>query len=308
MSTPAAVAAPGTLVTPPAVLVRRVRGADARAWADRVGAWLGLDGVGTLADTFPQVYHDEARAEVLAACAAGEVVAQVAWRRVLLHTAAGPARAFLIGSVATAPAWRGRGLASRLLREVVAIAQAERGDLCLLWSGQHAFYARLGFVPAGRLYEVELRPGSAAPEVPGLRAARPADLAAIRELHRARPLRVERSLADLALACTAAPMQIVCLERAGTVAAYACLGKGADFPGWWHEVGGTDRDVHALLLGATAALGLACAGVLVPPYRPDLLAALRAQGAPVHPAPGALRLALSERGASEFFVDGLDSV
>lgn len=50
-----------------------------------------------------------------------------------------------IANVATLPEYRGRGLASQLLRDLHAIMDAEDFAFGLLFTGIHAFYARLGW-------------------------------------------------------------------------------------------------------------------------------------------------------------------
>ena len=101
-------------------------------------------------------------------------------------------------------------------------------------------------------------------------------------------------------------MTTLVLERAGRVVAYACLGKGADFDGWWHELGGDDERVAALLLGATARM--ADTMVLVPPYRQELLRWLGSAVQLVNDGISALCLPLTDAGFAPVFVDGLDSI
>ena len=98
------------------------------------------------------------------------------------------------------------------------------------------------------------------------------------------------------------------MERDGTVAAYACLGKGADFPNWWHEMGGSDADVAILLTGAMEMLCQNRAMVLVPPYRPALKSLLGDRVVSASTGVGALRLSFTADGEHDFFIDGLDSI
>jgi predicted N-acetyltransferase YhbS len=283
--------------------VRRVTAAESAQVATCVGAWLEIDA--PLAHTYPQVFGPGARARCFGTFCAGELVSHAAldtvrWRHGGAELALG-----LVGSVATAPAHRGGGFASELLRHVARLARAEQLDALVLWSDQWFFYERLGFLPVGRQLEA-LVCGPAGADATGIRAATPADRDAILRLHDAKPTAVARDAAALALLLSAQPMTTLVLERAGSVVAYACLQKGADFAGWWHELGGSDEDVAALLLGATARTRATM--VLVPPYRHGLLARLGDAVQLVNDGISALCLPLTDAGIAPVFVDGLDSI
>jgi GNAT superfamily N-acetyltransferase len=272
-----------------------------------VRQWSGYPDPDFLAGAYPHVFGPEADAELIGAFEDDRLVAHAALRRVVLVTSAGDQEATLVGTVITSPGDRGRGIGTELLARVVDRAEAEGRDALYLWSDQWAFYARLGFVPAGGQDELELRPRPGIVAA-GLRPARACDVPEILALHRDKPLRVERSLHDQALMLSTRGLSTMVLEREGRVAAYACNGKGIDFPGWWHEVGGSDADVARLVLGAMVVLGQASATLLVPPYRPRLRESLRPFAAAGHAGVGALRRALTPLGRGEFFVDGLDSI
>jgi GNAT superfamily N-acetyltransferase len=265
-----------------------------------VGAWLGI---GDPAATWPQVFGRFGDARSFGTFVRGRLASHVAVRRVVLQGAAGPVRASLLGSVATDPELRGLGLASQL---VAAVRDAERDtgqELALLWSERHAFFARIGFTPLGTQTELEVFAASDE----AVRPATIADLPAILALHELKPWRVVRDLGELALLLSARGIATFVRERQGRITAYACLGKGADFAGWWHELGGCDDDLAALLPAATRALGLTRATVIVPPYRDELADLVGAAGARWQGA-GALGLRLRCGADTPFFVDGLDSI
>ena len=134
------------------------------------------------------------------------------------------------------------------------------------------------------------------------RAAVVGDLPTILALHSAKPMRVERSLGDLTLLLSARPMEPMVLERKGQVVAYACRSKGEDFPGWWHEVGDSDRDVTWLVEMATGASRAPHAKMLLPPYRQCAVLDRDSRQS------ACLLLALTPGAESEWFVDGLDSI
>ncbi|MHC4512489.1 MAG: GNAT family N-acetyltransferase [Planctomycetota bacterium] len=268
----------------------------------QVAAWMGFDSDRALTDTFPQVYRPGARVTRVGMFESGELVSHVMTSKATLMTGQGSLRALLIGSVATRPDHRGRGRATAVLEHVLGRAHSEGLDLVLLWSDQWDFYRRLGFEPVGRQLEVRLHFDNRQQD-PAVRPARVGDLPDLLALHERKPLRVHRDLAAMALMLSAAPMETMVLCEAGSLQAYACLGKGQDFGGWWHELGGEDADIRRLLAGAMAHLGGDTATVLVPPYRTELVA-----GTQVPPAACALGLPLTMAGRGQFFVDGLDSI
>lgn len=74
----------------------------------------------------------------------GELVSHLAWVTRWLQPAGGPLlETAYIEAVATAPAWQGRGFASRLLRE--AAGRVAACDLAALSPSDARFYARLGW-------------------------------------------------------------------------------------------------------------------------------------------------------------------
>ncbi len=290
---------------------RELRGGEIGPWLPQLAQWsLGDDATAAdLVATYPQVFDPRGGARSFACFDGDELVSHVAMRVVSIVGAAGVFRAALVGSVATAPHARGNGHASRLLVEVESAASAAGAAAVLLWSDRWDFYARLGYEPAGRQLEFGLR-ASAAGDV-DVRRMRQDDLPSLLALHEAKPLRVVRDDAETALLFGGGSTTFV-LERERAVRAYACLGKGVDFAGWWHEVGGADADLAALLPAATHAVGRDHAHVAVAPSRLPLVRALRARLLDFGEGVCALRKSLpgpdAGCAAADFFVDGLDSI
>lgn len=268
----------------------------------QVAAWMGFETERALTGTFPQVYHPGARITRVGMFENRELVSHAMTSHVHLVSDQASLRTLLVGSVVTRPVGRGRGHATAVLEHVVGRARSAGIDLILLWSGQWDFYRRLGFAPMGRQSEVRFHFGDRRMD-PAVRPARFGDLPEMLALHESKPLRVRRDLASMALLLTASPMETMVLEEGGRVRAYACFGKGRDFGGWWHELGGEDAHVRRLLAGAMAHLDRDAATVLVPPYRSDLVAGTR-----ISPVVCALGLPLTTAGRSPFFLDGLDSI
>lgn len=62
----------------------------------------------------------------------------------------------IIGGVATHPDWRGQGLATRLVENLVNKLAVQKVSLAVLWGSEHEFYRRLGFALCGRQMIVPL--------------------------------------------------------------------------------------------------------------------------------------------------------
>jgi predicted N-acetyltransferase YhbS len=166
-------------------------------------------------------------------------------------------RGGLIGSVATDPAWRGRGLASRALRLAEEHLRAEGCLFALLWADDPSFYAARGYAPFGGELDFAIDE-TVAPSLPapqGVRSALAADASAIHELYESHPTRVERTADETAVLLQAPRMRTLVLERQGRVRAYACMGRGDDFEHTVHEWGGACSDVLALLSAHASEAG-----------------------------------------------------
>ncbi|MCB9871981.1 MAG: GNAT family N-acetyltransferase [Planctomycetes bacterium] len=274
---------------------------------DEVAQWFGIPSEDELRGTFPQVYHPGGRGQRLVVRRLGNSVAHAATIDVVWVENDREFRVVLVGTVATAPGHRGEGLASGLLRGIIGRAETSGCDAVVLWSGPSeptGLYARLGFVPTGLELSAPIR-GRAHPELAGqVRPLLRDDVPALLALHRRKPMRIERSRADLEVMLTAKPMLTTVLDVDGEVRAYACLRKGADFPDWWHELGGTDREVLGLVESTMYAAGMESASVLLPPYRRELRAAL---GERATRRPAALCRPVTTT-LPRLFVDGLDSI
>lgn len=215
-----------------------------------------FDGRPGLLREFPLLLGRDNRARCRVLCdPAGGYRAHAAWRPLELATSHGRLRAAGIGMVTTHPAWRGRGLASRLVDDCIAAARREDCDLALLFGAERGLYARLGFRAAGRERWSRIEPSAAAASGSRVRAGERRDAPRLLELLQSHPLRVERSVGELERLLEVPGTRVRVLEREGAVAAYAIEGKGRDLQGVVHEWAGAAPDVARLL----HALG-ACAG------------------------------------------------
>lgn len=279
----------------------------ALAAAPAIRSWLAEGKALDLAGTWPQVWGPHGSARHFAILDSGRIVSHAAARPARLTVVGGEITAWLIGSVATAPDFRGQGCASAVLDKIEESAREAGTDALLLWSDHWDFYLERGFQPASAQLEIEFTPPPDA-NTDGIRPAGPGDLIAIHEWHEHKLLRARRSLEAMALLLSAQPMRTFVRERHGRIAAYACLGKGSDFTGWWHEFGGGDQDVAELLLGASRHLSIEGAIAVIPPYRPALAALLRPQASAIRDGFGALCRACTTGGSADSWIDGLDSI
>jgi len=164
-------------------------------------------------------------------------------------------RAGLIGSVATDPAWRGRGLATRLLQRTEEELRARGCLFALLWADDPRFYLARGYAPLGSERDFLLVSELAAslPEPSGVRALAPGDVPHLLRLCARHPSRVERTPEELAALLQVPGMLTLVRERRAHPAhpplpvAYACLGRGRDLADTLHDWAGAPEDVLALV-------------------------------------------------------------
>lgn len=291
------------------LVCRPVRADEVERVLPQIEGWLGMSQ--KLVRTYPQVFGPHRSADLIGVFAGEELLSHAAVRAVRVRTPQGVVRVAMVGSVVTAPSQRGQGLASELLRQIQGQAQQVGQDVLILWSDRWDFYERLGFAASGEQHEVVIRCAAGRSSGGSLhdatRRAQAGDLPDLLRLHARKPTAVDRNLADWAVLLSAATTTMV-LERHGTITAYACCGKGLDFDGWWHELGGDDDEVATLVHESAAKLGQSRTTVMLPPYRSRLLEHLDPWIEAARCGASALHLPLTDRGRTAFFVDGLDSI
>jgi hypothetical protein len=197
-------------------------------------------------------------------------------------------RGGLIGSVSTDPAWRGQGLATRLLVEAEAALLAEGCAFALLWATDPRFYLERGYYPVGCEHDfiVTSELACALPEPTGVRRMRPEDALAIHRLYTRHAVRIARTPAETEVLLACPGMDVLVAERDGAVVAYGCLGRGADLTEAIHEWAGADEDVlrvvRALVESRFPVDEPGRLFLLAPPDAEGLRRRLVALGAPVH--------------------------
>lgn len=164
-------------------------------------------------------------------------------------------RGGLIGSVATDPAWRRQGLATRLLEQAEETLRARGCLFALLWADDPGFYLKRGYAPFGSECDYLLVSELALvlPEPSGVRELRAGDEPFLHRLHARHAERVERmpeetralfgvpGMLTLVRECASAP------THPALPVAYACLGRGRDLEDAIHDWAGEPEDVLALL-------------------------------------------------------------
>jgi len=239
-----------------------------------------LRGDGSLAAEFPLVFGPGAPGSAVVAEVAGAVRSACA---ILVRDLELPGlvlRAGLIGSVATDPEFRGRGLASAVLERAEVELAAEGCLFALLWADEPAFYEARGWRPAAAELDWVLAADlcERLPAPGGVRRARPEDAAAIHALYERHPVRARRTANETRLLLAAPGMDVRVRERAGRLSAYACVGRGADLAGVLHEWGGAADDVLACARAQLA--GRERLILMAPALRGELGARLSELGAP----------------------------
>jgi len=209
----------------------------------------------TLAAEYPLVFDPRFGGETIELVEQGEVRAACACLAREFRIGPHLVRGGLIGSVATDPDWRRRGLATRCLSRAEDVLRARGCLFALLWADDPGFYLKRGYAPFGSEcdYLLVSELADLLPEPSGVRELRAGDEPFLHRLHARHPERVERSLDETRALLGVPGMLTLVRERAGAPShppqpvAYACLGRGRDLTDAVHDWAGETEDVLALL-------------------------------------------------------------
>jgi predicted N-acetyltransferase YhbS len=198
----------------------------------------------SLATRYPDILADNRARNIFVACMSSRVVGITATRRVAWRAGGAEGRAAAVGLVATDPAYRGRGIASAVLRAVVEGLAVDETSAAVLWTGQPAFYRRLGWQLADPGVLGRSAGGASwnesAPAAENLDAEVAAALAVVRDRH-------ATSLFERAAdtwRVIPAPAETVCVYRSED--AYALLGRTGDGRGYLYELIGEESRFPSL--------------------------------------------------------------
>jgi predicted N-acetyltransferase YhbS len=218
--------------------------AAARALIERV-----FQGAVAHAAQYPLVFEPGRAGRIVALVEHGVARSACAILRRDLVVAGEVLPAGLIGSVATDPAWRGRGLATRVLREAERRLRQDGAELAFLWADDAAFYHRLGWREVGVEHDWVVGPELATrlPEPTAVRAMGPDDTRALHGLYERHAVRTARTELETRALLATPGMNVLVRLRDGVPCAYACVGRGNDLHGVVHEWAGAEADVLALV-------------------------------------------------------------
>lgn len=287
--------------------VRALEPAEVTAACADLHDWLRPGSPFDLAREYPLVYGADSDARHCGVFEDSVLLSHAALRCVNLSVEGRSLRLGLIGSVATAPDARRRGLAQRAIACLHAWAAEQKTTMTLLWSDRVPWYSKMGYARVGQETHIVMTRDPDAPVAPRPQPAAVADTPSLLALHEAKPVHVRRTVREFAALLAIPGMRTFVDRIGGRVHAYACLEKGQDFPNTVHEVGGDDGVVEALLREVLASSASATMKVIVPPYREELRVLLGRDA--VGELEGVLGLGRGKAGTFEgVWVDGLDSV
>ena len=182
-----------------------------------------------------------------------ELVACAALRIAHVRNGAAIDRIGIIGAVATAESARGQGLASALVEDLVERARKVGARAVVLFSGDTAFYERLGFRIAGQQARVPL----AALGLPDAPAGSPIGhgwVPGLMPLLKARDTGLQHQDKDQAWLSAHRNTAWSWIGSPLSPRAWVAVGRGIDLAGMVHEWGG-EPDALRQLLGRIAVIG-----------------------------------------------------
>lgn len=155
-----------------------------------------------------------------------------------------------IGLVVTDPDHQKQGLGAELIAYAEKMAVAEGAVLTSLWTGQHEFFAKQGYMLAGTELQWELPPGA----LTQLRSVRPYQVKPLTNFRETIPLHTKQKIGPLRREMDAfeklfrLPQTYSFGAYEGQrLAAYAFVGKARDLRGVVHEIIGEEDAALALL-------------------------------------------------------------
>ena len=116
-----------------------------------------------MAREYPLIFASNATGRVETLEENGEVVSTCAWIARTLATPTVDVPTAFVGSVATCPTIRGRGLGTRILSETVEKVKAQGAAIALLWADEPEWYQARGWIPFGTENVYAIEHGNAIP-------------------------------------------------------------------------------------------------------------------------------------------------
>lgn len=217
-------------------------------WEDFLNKNFGYEKPQSYAVDFAPLFETSALENSRLVWHEGRIVASATLYPVTVVTPQRDFRLGIVGAVATAPEFRGRGISSHVLGELEQAGRAAGLNGLVLWSDKDDFYAKAGYTRVGRQLIYPLA-GLAAPR--SLTEGTPIygwDWPQVRELYAGHPLRVARTNdhwqgLERIRSCT----RVQWVHNDGHVLAYLGFDRGRDLHGIVHEWGGNREALHCLV-------------------------------------------------------------
>ena len=199
----------------------------------------------SIEEEYPSVFKSVPGGESLYIEDRGEIVAHVAFlEREFQHPLA-RMKVGLIGSVATHASYRGKGLATSLLRQASLELKRKGCLLAVLWSDQPEFYTPLGFQRAGREQDLKFTSKQQIDTGEIIRAFDfDKDAHLIWRLYQKQSCRLDRSLEEQKKLLRIPKVKVFVTEKEGGISSYIVINKGGDFLNFIHEWGGELSEVQ----------------------------------------------------------------
>lgn len=206
---------------------------------------------GQLEAEYPLVFGDASSGDIIGLEEGDSLVSSCAILRRELMFEGQTLSVGLIGSVATAPEFRGRGFARKVLDEACSVLAKKGATIAWLWANDAEVYASMGWRPSGAelLYLVHPEQRTFLPNPKGVRPYGESDLDSVYALYQEHDCRVRRSRDEMRALLGVPGMTVLVQEENGRVIGYACVGRGEDLTQVMHEWGGGCPSVLALLHG-----------------------------------------------------------
>jgi GNAT superfamily N-acetyltransferase len=152
----------------------------------------------------------------------------------------------ILGAIATDSDWRGQGMATGIVRQLLGWLDQQKVEISVLWGSEHHFYSQFGFELTGKQWNIPLAvmklPRSTGSVALG-EGWRPALFQALQR----RPSGLCLNSADVGWVQAHKNVRWFWLGSESAPLAYAALGRGIDLPGMVHEWGGEPAALRVLL-------------------------------------------------------------
>jgi len=212
------------------------------------------DNPGSMEKEFPHIFGETNMENMRVILNGNEVISHTA---IVNSTLKSGDLSFKIGgisAVGTHPDYRGKGLASEVMRDCIDVMREQGCHISFLWTDLHGFYQNLGYEPSGSFCLFKPPPSilSGASQDCEVVPYSPERLPEIIQIHDREFIRTERTAQEYETYFSTPKSITLMALRDGRVTAYAVMGMGRDLQGFIHDWGGEPRDLLHLARELTA--------------------------------------------------------